>query len=491
MGVQEHLQALRSKNVDQRVKAARALGSYSESAVVDSLIIALGDPVKKVRQEAAAALGRIGDSNARDRLVQLAKDKDQSSITRAVVVEALDKIGNLPAGNFCREHTSIAENDTLIVSRGELGRDIDRALSLITEKDFGLSVVGLSKDSRRLLFVTRQSISEGETELVHRTIEAGQVQIGHYLAILPSYPLFVLKAWIYSRHDSPFSIEAYPDVGGPGLDVLQYIADGGVIRACFFVFDTGNVPILNVGCLIDTKSNNEIAASIVKAEFHLNNTLEEAASLSQAYFSFHNHPTIEARHFFLLERAGPLKEHSTAQELPGEDEKEVRVSPLEKIAETDTPLIVTSMELVHYALLRTPISSLEVASKKERILVDVPQGDVAELTDGFALIEGRVTETLEVDIDKHLLKWAIELLKLLEGGKAATRSNPWVILEYLLSAHEIAPAYPLVLMNLGVTYALCGEGEQAQYFLEQALQLSPDNLRIQKNRDAVRSKFIP
>ncbi len=77
-----------------RSGAARALGNFKESVVVEALIEALKDDNDYVRMPAARALGQIGDQEAVAALLPLFRDT--SWWVRATAAEALDQLGWQP-----------------------------------------------------------------------------------------------------------------------------------------------------------------------------------------------------------------------------------------------------------------------------------------------------------------------------------------------------------------------------------------------------------
>jgi HEAT repeat protein len=87
----ELFQQLADKNRQVREEAARALGEVGDAQAVPHLIQALSDKYAKVREAAASALGRIGDERAAPHLVQALRD--QSMQVRSEAVKALSQIG--------------------------------------------------------------------------------------------------------------------------------------------------------------------------------------------------------------------------------------------------------------------------------------------------------------------------------------------------------------------------------------------------------------
>jgi HEAT repeat protein len=90
--VAELLQQLADKNRQVREDAAGALGEIGDRRAVPHLIQALGDKYAKVREAAASALGRIGDERAAPHLVQALGDP--SVRVRSEAVKALSQIGS-------------------------------------------------------------------------------------------------------------------------------------------------------------------------------------------------------------------------------------------------------------------------------------------------------------------------------------------------------------------------------------------------------------
>jgi HEAT repeat protein len=75
-----------------REEAARALGRLGEVAALEPLVAALRDPGDHVREEAAAALGALGDLRA-DAALRGAVD-DRHVMVRRAATEALSRLGD-------------------------------------------------------------------------------------------------------------------------------------------------------------------------------------------------------------------------------------------------------------------------------------------------------------------------------------------------------------------------------------------------------------
>jgi len=93
--VEPLIQALKDKGVSVRRYAAEALGKIGDARAVEPLIQALKDEDASVRYYAAEALGNIGDARAVEPLVQALKD--EASFVRSNAAEALGKIGDARA----------------------------------------------------------------------------------------------------------------------------------------------------------------------------------------------------------------------------------------------------------------------------------------------------------------------------------------------------------------------------------------------------------
>lgn len=89
--VAELLQQLTGKNRQVREEAARALGEVGDKQAVPQLVQALSDKYTKVREATAWALGCIGDERAAPHLVQVLGDP--SVRVRSEAVKALSQIG--------------------------------------------------------------------------------------------------------------------------------------------------------------------------------------------------------------------------------------------------------------------------------------------------------------------------------------------------------------------------------------------------------------
>ena len=95
VSVERYIQALKDRDSDVREDAAEALGMIGDARAVEPLIQALKDDISSdVREEAAEALGMIGDARAVEPLTQALKDRD--SDVREEAALALARIGTVP-----------------------------------------------------------------------------------------------------------------------------------------------------------------------------------------------------------------------------------------------------------------------------------------------------------------------------------------------------------------------------------------------------------
>jgi len=83
---------------DVRGNAAQALGTIGDSRAVEPLIRALGDSDWRVLWNAARALGKIGDPRAVEPLIQLLRDPliEGRDPVRRAIRRALEKLGSAP-----------------------------------------------------------------------------------------------------------------------------------------------------------------------------------------------------------------------------------------------------------------------------------------------------------------------------------------------------------------------------------------------------------
>jgi len=82
----------RSGEATEREEAIKSMAHHSLSLAVDELVVALHDPSPRVRRQAAAALGRVGDPEAANELIhQLV---DHPDLVEEETVVALGELGN-------------------------------------------------------------------------------------------------------------------------------------------------------------------------------------------------------------------------------------------------------------------------------------------------------------------------------------------------------------------------------------------------------------
>jgi hypothetical protein len=90
--------ALRSKDVQERAKAAQRLGQSCDSRAVEPLTEALKDEEANVRVAAVSALGKLGDKESVEMLIELITDKDHR--VRMALISALASFKTFRPRNF-------------------------------------------------------------------------------------------------------------------------------------------------------------------------------------------------------------------------------------------------------------------------------------------------------------------------------------------------------------------------------------------------------
>lgn len=96
--IKELANALRYKKDGYvRQEAAEALGKIGEKSAVDPLIVALKDENIDVRRKAVEALGKIGDPRAIDCLITAMKDKNRNKDIRSAIAKTLERMGCNPS----------------------------------------------------------------------------------------------------------------------------------------------------------------------------------------------------------------------------------------------------------------------------------------------------------------------------------------------------------------------------------------------------------
>jgi HEAT repeat protein len=81
--VEPLIAALTHRRLRVRQQAARALGRIGDARAVEPLIAALGDRVARVRRAAAEALERVGDARAAEPLIARLTDERDGDVRRA------------------------------------------------------------------------------------------------------------------------------------------------------------------------------------------------------------------------------------------------------------------------------------------------------------------------------------------------------------------------------------------------------------------------
>lgn len=85
---------LKDSDINIRREAIKALGTIGDSRAVTPLLIVFKDNYSSTKKAAAKALGQIGDSRAIDPLLAILTDNGQDQDVREEAAEALGKIGN-------------------------------------------------------------------------------------------------------------------------------------------------------------------------------------------------------------------------------------------------------------------------------------------------------------------------------------------------------------------------------------------------------------
>jgi len=139
------VRALQSHDEEVREEAARALGELGDRRAVNPLIELLGDDNRYVRREAAKSLGKIGDEHAIPALINALKDEDRYG--REGAAEGLGGMGEKAFSSLIR---AIKDDDWHV----RMGAAI--AFRIIGDKDALKVLIPAMKDENR--FVRREVI---------------------------------------------------------------------------------------------------------------------------------------------------------------------------------------------------------------------------------------------------------------------------------------------------------------------------------------------
>ena len=118
---------LRSEDGEQRLRAVQAMGALGAPTALPSLLLALSDPVAKVREFAASALLTLRDDRALPELVRsLSQDPDPD--VRGAAAQALGELDR-PEAQEALERAAALEPDpfTVILIERSLYRFTERA----------------------------------------------------------------------------------------------------------------------------------------------------------------------------------------------------------------------------------------------------------------------------------------------------------------------------------------------------------------------------
>ena len=157
------IRALHSQDEEMREEAAKALGELGDFRAVDPLIGLLGDENRYVRREAAKSLGKIGDEKAIPALINALKDEDRYG--REGAAEGLGEMGGHAYTSLIE---AMADDDWHV----RMGAAI--ALRIIGDRDALPVLITAMQDENR--FVRREVIKSlgriGDHSVIDTLIEA-------------------------------------------------------------------------------------------------------------------------------------------------------------------------------------------------------------------------------------------------------------------------------------------------------------------------------
>lgn len=157
------IRALHSPDEEMREEAAKALGELGDYRAVDPLIGLLSDENRYVRREAAKSLGKIGDGKAIPALINALKDEDRYG--REGAAEGLGEMG---------EHAYPSLIDAMADDDWHVRMGAAIALRIIGNKDALPVLITAMQDENR--FVRREVIKSlgriGDHSVIDTLIEA-------------------------------------------------------------------------------------------------------------------------------------------------------------------------------------------------------------------------------------------------------------------------------------------------------------------------------
>ncbi len=157
------IRALHSQDEEMREEAAKALGELGDYRAVDPLIELLADDNRYVRREAAKSLGKIGDEKAIPALINALKDEDRYG--REGAAEGLGEMGGHAYPSLI---DAMADDDWHV----RMGAAI--ALRIIGDRDALPVLITAMQDENR--FVRREVIKSlgriGDHSVIDTLIEA-------------------------------------------------------------------------------------------------------------------------------------------------------------------------------------------------------------------------------------------------------------------------------------------------------------------------------
>jgi hypothetical protein len=98
----------------------------------------------------------------------------------------------------------------------------------------------------------------------------------------------------------------------------------------------------------------------------------------------------------------------------------------------------------------------------------------------------------EYPLSPQDLQWALRVTSLADAAThAVDQGDLQQGLNLWLQAYELAPAYPVIAMSLGVVYGEMGDVQTSIAYLEEAQRLDPTNERIARNLAVARELAAP
>ena len=492
--VESLINALQDSNGRVRRKAVLSLGEIGDARAVEPLINTLQDSYNDVRQNTANVLGKIGDTRAVEPLIATLQDSNE--YVRENAANALGKIGDTravePLINALQDfHVVRKQAGKALDEIGwKPGKDKLSAKYWIAKRNWSKCIEIGAPAVEPLIAAFQDRFKENHRKAVEALGKIGDAQ--------------AVEPLINALQDSDYEVRR------KAAEALGKIGDTRAVEPLINTLQDSNESVRQeaveaLGKLGWQPGTDEQTAWywIAKQDW------EQCAALGtpavEPLLAVLQASVYRSWYDDVLTTLGEIGDERAVEPLAAVLESEhdshreaavralTKMGHAQRVEEAGYIFTVPKMEMVHYALVRFSNKQLrrilEKAKAEGGMTIEVPLGDLKELTDGVSILVDRMKDSEMQPIEPPLLDWAIRVTDVMDRATDADE-NPHRQLKLWQEAYAMCPDYPLILMSLGVSYAKCGEVESAIEFLEKAHRAAPENDRIRNNLEGIKRDLL-